>query len=377
MNPPRAREVTASPPPASRRTGILILVASTLLALVLAEGSLHLLGLPEEHRSHTHPPQFDPIPGAEFLYTNLPGSEIRFVYDSNPRGYFSPGNSVIHRTNPKGFRGPDFSVAKPPGTIRFLFLGDSFTFGEGVQDADTYPERFRALLEKSDAYRGRRIEAINLGVGGYDTEQEAALLRDFGLSLAPDRIFVGYCLNDAEPPLFERGADGKLVRRDREAEAPENLGTAPIPLPFRWLRLTRLAYLAYRNQRITAATIAHYRNLYRDDGAEYRRTKHALAEIARLGREARVPVTVLIFPIFYHLDGGYPFRDLTRRIEAEAGRNQMDAIDLLPLFRGFSGPDLWVHPADQHPNETAHRMVAERLVDYLASEGITPGKLPR
>ena len=72
-----------------------------------------------------------------------------------------------------------------------------------------------------------------------------------------------------------------------------------------------------------------------------------------------------------------PFGDLTRRIEAEAGRNQMDAIDLLPLFRGFSGPDLWVHPADQHPNETAHRMVAERLVDYLASEGITPGKLPR
>jgi lysophospholipase L1-like esterase len=340
MSRSRAGEVGVSPGPAARRTGILILAASTLLALVLAEGSLYLLGLPEEHRSHTHPPQFDPIPGAEFLYTNLPASAIRFVYDSNPRGYFSPGNSVIHRTNPKGFRGPDFTVAKPPGTLRFLFLGDSFTFGEGVQDGDTYPERFRALLEKTGAYRGRRIEAINLGVGGYDTEQEAALLRDFGLSLAPDWIFVGYCLNDAEPPLFERGADGKLVRRDREAEAPENLGTAPIPLPLRGLRLTRLVYLAYRNQRITAATMAHYRNLYREDGADYRRMKYALGEIGRLGRGAGVPVTVLIFPIFYHLDGGYPFRDLAAKIEAEAGRNQMDVIDLLPLFRGFSGPDL-------------------------------------
>ncbi|HEV8337609.1 MAG TPA: SGNH/GDSL hydrolase family protein [Candidatus Polarisedimenticolia bacterium] len=377
MPPSRAGEAGASPSPAARWTGPLILVASTLLALVLAEASLHLLGLPEEHRSHTHPPQFDPIPGADFLYTNLPASEIRFVYDSNPRGYFSPGNAVIHRTNPKGFRGPDFSVAKPPGTIRFLFLGDSFTFGEGVQDADTYPERFRALLEKTEAYRGMSIEAINLGVGGYDTEQEAALLRDFGLSLTPDWVFVGYCLNDAEPPLFERGPDGKLVRRDREAEAPENLGTAPIPAPWRWLRLTRLAYLAYRNQRSTAATIAHYRDLYRDDGADYRRTKRALAEIARLGRGAGVPVTVLIFPVFYHLDAGYPFRDLTRQIEAEAGRNQIDAIDLLPWFRGFSGPDLWVHPADQHPNETAHRIVAERLVEYVAAEGVTPPKPPR
>ncbi len=347
------------------RINLLLLVVSLMAGLALCEGVLSLLGLPEEHRAHPDPPQFQPEPDKDYLYINLPSADIRYVYDSNPRGYFLPDGSVDQTTNSWGFRVPEFGIAKPPGTLRFLFLGDSFTFGEGVRDSDTYPEQFRAMAEKEDAYPGRRIEAINLGVGGYNTEQEAALLRDFGLSLSPDRIILGYCLNDAEPTLFRHAAGGTLVRRHREADVPENLGTAAVPFPLSLLRSTRLVYLSLEGRRLTERTIAHYRSLYRDGGEDWARTRRSLSDIARMGRERGMKVTVAIFPVFFRLNRGYPFLDIHRKVAKAVEEEGMEALDLYPLFSRFSGPELWVHPTDQHPNEVAHRRVAAALLEFV------------
>jgi hypothetical protein len=67
------------------------------------------------------------------------------------------------RINAEGFRGPDFSAAKPPGTLRVACIGSSTTV-QGRTDGETYP----ALLEKKLRRRhpGRRIEVLNLGING-------------------------------------------------------------------------------------------------------------------------------------------------------------------------------------------------------------------
>jgi GDSL-like lipase/acylhydrolase family protein len=359
------RRSGSSPLGRGRWANALLLSASTLAGLLLAEATLRVARLPRRHTRHTNPSQFLPMPEKGYLYTNLPSSEITFVYEGNPRGYFRPDNSVVHTTNSKGFRGPEFSVAKPPGTLRFLFLGDSFTFGEGVKDADTYPERFRRLAADSFAYPGRRVESINLGVGGYDTRQEAALLRDFGLLLSPDRIIVGYCLNDAEPPIFRRDEGGKLVRRSRAEDAVEDLADQSPPFPMDILRLTRLAYQVYDGFRATRMMIGHYRELYREDGENWRNTRRALSDISEMGKGRGVRVTLLIFPIFYRLDSRYPFAEIHARVAREAEGAGIEVLDLLPLFRNYSGEELWVDPTDQHPNEIVHEKVAGKLLEYL------------
>jgi len=360
------RKPPAVSPLAERRARWLLLLGSLLLGLALCEGVLHFLGLPREHLRHTDPPQFAPMPETDYLYVNLPSREITFVYDSDERGTFRPDLSVTHTTNPKGFRGPDFSLDKPPAVIRFVFLGDSFTFGEGVRDSDTYPERFRALGNESGAFPGRMVEAINLGVGGYDTIQEAALLRDFGVSLSPDRIVVGYCLNDAGPPVFVRDKGG-LKRVNPRFESGGSVEGSPVPFLIGTLRLTRLGYLAYEVSRRSARTLAEYRALYREDNPDWRKTRDALSEIGALGRDRGVPVTLMIFPVFFRLNAGYPFGEIHGRVRKEAEAAGMEVLDLYPLFKEFSGPDLWVHSTDQHPNEVAHRRVARGLWEFLRS----------
>src|SRR3989344_9377246 len=61
--------------------------------------------------------------------------------------------------NSHGYRGREFSLEKEPKTKRILVLGDSFTFGHGVSDQNTYP----FLLEQELRKKLQNIEVINAG----------------------------------------------------------------------------------------------------------------------------------------------------------------------------------------------------------------------
>ena len=50
------------------------------------------------------------------------------------------------RTNSLGFRGPVFRKTAPESGRRIACLGDSFTFGWGVADEDTYPVKLQERL---------------------------------------------------------------------------------------------------------------------------------------------------------------------------------------------------------------------------------------
>ena len=40
-------------------------------------------------------------------------------------------------------------------------------------------------------------------------------------------------------------------------------------------------------------------------------------------------------------------------------------MDLRVALQGHAAESLWVHPVDHHPNEIAHRLAAEALVDPI------------
>ncbi|MCA8949249.1 MAG: SGNH/GDSL hydrolase family protein [Planctomycetes bacterium] len=100
------------------------------------------------------------------------------------------------QTNALGFRGPEISKQKPPGTFRILVLGDSVSYGTGVNDEVTFLRRWEQTLNESG---DRHFEVVNTGHPMYDTSQELALFRDEGLALDPDLVLLVYVVNDIEP----------------------------------------------------------------------------------------------------------------------------------------------------------------------------------
>lgn len=123
-------------------------------------------------------------------------------YRNNPnlRGYVF--GFIRLDTNSLGFRGPEISIQKAPGTYRILGLGDSVMWGVGVQEADTYLRDLEGSLQRSYGQKsGVRYEAINTGVIGYSTYQELLSLERDGLPLCPDLVILGFVHNDSYPTM--------------------------------------------------------------------------------------------------------------------------------------------------------------------------------
>ena len=350
---------------------LLLLAGGTLLGLSLAEVVLSATGQPRFHRARRSAASAEwpaAVVGGRPLYVNAPGG-MRLVYDDDPRGYFGPLHEVDHQTNSLGFRGPEFRKEKPGDTLRLVFLGDSFTFGDGVHDSDTYAEVTSALLRADLSDSALMVESLNLGVGGYNAIDSARMLRFIGLSYAPDVVVLGYVLNDAEPSLLEVDpASGRIVWGESAANAPE-LAANPLP-PDTWpyrLRTARLLWKYFSDRESSRRTVAFYQSLYEDSAVAWDENRRALHEIIELSESKRIPCIVLLFPILHELNDDYPFAGIHAKVAHEVEKAGGTLIDLFPRLKGRKASELWVHPADQHPNEEVHAIAAEELAAAIAS----------
>ncbi len=118
-----------------------------------------------------------------------------------------PGSfaSTFH-TNARGLRGArEFSFEKHQAA-RMVVVGDSFTWGWGVNDDDIYTAKLAALRPQMDV--------INLGVTAYGTSQELEYFKTEGRRYRPDVVLLAFCLNDIEEYEFQairRGASTEAV----------------------------------------------------------------------------------------------------------------------------------------------------------------------
>jgi lysophospholipase L1-like esterase len=94
-------------------------------------------------------------------------------------------------TNSRGFRGPE--LGEKGERFRILILGESTTFGMGVENDETWPHFLQEALDPSREY----IEVINAGLPGGSSLQGLYLLLTKGLLVEPDLVMVGYGLNDS------------------------------------------------------------------------------------------------------------------------------------------------------------------------------------
>jgi lysophospholipase L1-like esterase len=96
-------------------------------------------------------------------------------------------------TNKDGFRTHPF-VPKKDGVLRIVSLGDSSTFGWGVDNEYTY----QSLLERKLALsRGGAVEVFNLGIPGHTTRHGLGILHHYAWDLKPDVLLVSFGGNDA------------------------------------------------------------------------------------------------------------------------------------------------------------------------------------
>lgn len=117
----------------------------------------------------------------------------------------------IYPPDPAEYRIPGPVPPKPAGTIRLVCLGDSSTYGLGV-NAD---ETFAARLEKRIAAcrPEQRVEVWNFGRPGYTSYQGRLLLAEIAGRLQPDGAVFFFGANDACPAPIRADRDWAAVPR--------------------------------------------------------------------------------------------------------------------------------------------------------------------
>src|SRR5262245_19159729 len=116
--------------------------------------------------------------------------------------------------NAYGLRGPGYTEPKLATSRRILILGDSFTYGGGVEDDALV---FPALLERDLNARARpgvqRVEILNGGLPGSHTEDWVQLWQRVGGAFDPDLVVVVFFLRDGTR-MSARNSFFGPIRRD-------------------------------------------------------------------------------------------------------------------------------------------------------------------
>jgi lysophospholipase L1-like esterase len=250
-------------------------------------------------------------------------------------------NSTV-RINSDGFRDDEHPLAKGR-RWRIIFLGDSLTFGWGVEKEQS----FEHLLERELDAR-RPTEIINFGTGNYNTVQEVNLFLDKGLRYRPDQTVLFYFINDAEP----------VPQRSRLPW----LGNLRI-VTFYWSRVKALL------ARLGASSgfEEYYAALYRGEPEGWRRSRAALLELQEVCREHDIALQVVLLPELHELVD-YTFAREHAQIADFLRASGIPVLDLAPSFANETNPtSLWVAADDAHPNARAHRLIANYSLDFIAA----------
>lgn len=317
-----------------------------------------------------------------FVPSSAAGSAARFELDpdliyrlraENVVTWSSPEFTETSHTNTLGLRGGEVA-AKRAGELRILAVGDSFTYGHGVQDDEAYP----AVVESMLRARGHDVQVLNAGVPGYNTDQAYTwTLRD-GLDLAPDLVLVGVHCSDVsdnyESSLYDLDGE-QLVRRAAERTHMYRLGSVVglIPSVVRTSRTFDLlvASLDWHDAPSARPAVADL------DAWSYRKMRVELTDLARRAAARDTAVAVVLMPCkktfastALDLYGPLAADLAAARVPVLASAAAIERFEKRRELRALFFRD------DPHLNPEGNRALAHAVADFVESAGLVATPSP-
>jgi hypothetical protein len=375
-----------------------LVVAGLAAAAVLAEVLVRIFA-PQVGVGWT-PYQFEAYRG---IYRLDPALGYELLPSIGPREVLNPEFRYTFATNRDGLRDRDFGAKG--NAYRIVVLGDSFTFGFGVDHPQTYVKRLERRLQ--ERYRPRPIEVVNGGVNGYGTAHQYFLLERKLLRYEPDLVLVGFVANDTiengtyETQRYAIDERGYLTDVTAGAAADERWqGTLPIPFKS-WLRRHSHAYYLainrYHTLKVALGLLpgnveSRQLGLYTatmsaEVAGWWERTRYWLGKLQGVLEERRTPLLVVFIPANFQVDPAKwnGARRFYRLSDAEAAldrpQEELRAIcrdagvgylDLLPALRAREHPDRPLYYHEGHWTAEGHRVAAELIFARIVAERLIP-----
>ena len=317
--------------------------------------------------------------------------------------------SVHYTTNSLGYRGPEFEPVKPADTYRILILGDSITFGWGVEDNQTFSYLLPELLNHQ--FQGKNLEIINAGyVDGYAVDNYYVYLKNQGLELDPDLIILNLFpwndISDLKEMVWQQtddqGLPGKIISTERIVRNGYHTEVVTSNWKYRLpiVRNSHLAILAMdRLEKQSPQLVEKIKKILRvripdnisQSEAEaciyqldcsdrmtqlWQKLDLVLVGINHLLSDRQIPLVINLLPahtqVFPLAEADNP--DLNQlnpqqQFKQLFDQYQISFLDPLSYFIDAQYQDYFYHQ-DGHPTARGHQKLAAALADYLKNHDL-------
>lgn len=260
-------------------------------------------------------------------------------------------HNALHVHDENFFRRTTPFPPKRPGVFRLTVVGDSMTYGYGVDEKFSYVSLLQDLLG-----RDFNVEVLNLGRSGWQSEDILGIVRTQLPQLQPDLVFYGVVHNDFLP-----SQKGQYVARGYEFPIPESLETF-LMSHSRFVGFVADAYDA-------ALRTAGLRKDFFDDiledfaGYQVRFAKDVAAMNQSVTGQGLPPIVTMVLDQYADYDGrGHK---ITRVAEGALAKAGMQVISIEDYYRRYDGRLFSVSPWEGHADEVAHAIFAAMIVPHL------------
>lgn len=325
-------------------------MGALLLGLLAAEAILGWAH-PVEYLAPLSRATHHPWTGMLHQSSSIPG----LVYELAPnKRSFARGAMV--ETNAYGMRDREPLPEHTAGLYRIVVLGDSFTFGQGVSEDETYPTILESLLNRAPERTQRSYDVLNLGVSGYTTQDEALLLEHRGMKWSPRLVIIGYVLNDPDT------TQGQPLER--------YFLTPPWWQHSHLLRAAAQAKVHWDVQTLAQGDRVNY--LHVPGHEHWRSVTDAFRRIEEQTAQRGTAVLLVVFPFIVDNWKEYPYHHIHEQVLAEGRSHGFAGLDLFDAFSRHEPLSLALSDSDRHPNELAHALIATTIRDKLAEGLLSP-----
>jgi hypothetical protein len=325
--------------------------------------------------------------------TDRGGYSDRFLDHHERFGWLGlPGKHVRHRTtefdiaieiNARGLR--QATREPEPGTRSICLLGDSFVFGQGVEEHERVGEQLEVLKPE--------LRVHGLALPGIGTDQELLLYRELdGPHTEAEVVVLFYFLENVDrntartrhglaKPWFEL-EDGALHLHGvpvPEFSAEHKIAPAQTGAGARsraWLRRHSSLYHLLRRHLIVRSpgALAQADDLYPDyaaRGPAWQLTIGLLTALRDAAGERGAAFALVIVPERWHLDDDRARTHQEAVLEACA-QLEVPALDLTQAFIESSADRgrRAYYPTDGHWNPGGHAIAARALLEFLEAQDL-------
>ena len=315
-------------------------------------------------------------------------------------------DSVLRRnefsTNVKissqGLRDREYSVEKIQGTKRVAVVGDSFVFGFGVEQNETFA---KLLEEKLNKVHGN-YEVMNFGTSAYSSEQEYLYMKNEIIKFNPDLTILAFSLNDIKENVKFNIFDFK---NNTLMQNPEQKITFSLKLRnfISWnSHLYSLMYFSvieneklrilliqlhllnppYKNPDTDFDSLIYQNNNNPDFKYSVNKTIALLAAMNNLAKKNNITFTIFINPTKEQVDNKkneeyihdrnldkarLNMTQVQQILKENIGNKGIMTIDPLDIFRKQNINNTFYYDIDGHWNKKGHNLVADILYGKLAT----------